>query len=240
MENIILKIKREAEDKFIRANLVLECAQEVGFVEMYPSEVTSDGHACSDVCAVWKVRWWKKEHRHVIKDNFYEYFKNIFETFFDDFIPLIRTQQYSFAFKILIKTVFDWPLKVRYEGWVWVIDSLSKSMEHAAFDFANELLTDENSEDIISFYSKSNKLAEELLSTEEGRKKVFNHMVEQYNLVKVTEYMWVNSKNPTYIVVDESVVPFDMEKGWSSEMLAKVVSEWYGVFYGIFPVIKVY
>jgi hypothetical protein len=240
MENIILKIKEENRDKFARTDLVLERAQEVGFAEISPAEVAPEGYSCSDIFAVWYIRWWEKRHRHVIKENFYNYFKEIAETISDDFISLIRINAYSIALKILIRTILDWPLKIKYEGVVWVLDSLTKAMEHSAFDLANELLSDENSGDIISFYSKSNKLSKELLSTEEGRKKVFDHMTNQYNLVKVTEYMWVNSKNPTYIVVDESVVPFDMEKGWSSEMLAKVVSEWYGVFYGIFPVIKVY
>jgi hypothetical protein len=240
MENIILKIKEENRDKFARTDLVLERAQEVGFVEISPAEVAPEGYSCSDIFAVWHIRWWEKRHKHAIKENFCNYFKEIAETISDDFTSLIRINAYSIALKILIKTILDWPLKIKYEGGVWVLDSLTKAMEHSAFDLANELLSDENGGDIINFYSKSNKLSEELLSTEEGCKKVFDYMTNQYNLVKVTEYMWVNSKNPTYIVVDESMMPFDMEKGWSPKMLAKIVSEWYGVFYGIFPVIKVY
>jgi len=252
-KSIILKLKERNKDKFTRADLVLERAYEVGFVEIYPIEETKwnygswnedllkpkedgsfdvEGHSSSDIYAVWNVRWWERRHWHTIKDSVMNYIEGVKEFVINDFKFWIRKEP-RYLFKKMRNWLFINPFKIRQEGWVWVVDALSSAMDSAAYELAEDLMPNElNHEKVV-------KLADELMSTEEGRKKVFDYMVKQYGLVKVTDYMWVNEDDPTCFVIDDNVIPFDMKDGWSPEMLADIISEWYGVFYGVNPAVKI-
>jgi hypothetical protein len=44
--------------------------------------------------------------------------------------------------------------------------------------------------------------------------------------------MWVNKKDPTCFVIDESVAPFDLRDGWSAQGLVRPVAAWIRVMYG--------
>jgi hypothetical protein len=252
-KSIILKLKEKNKDKFTRADLVLERAYEVGFVEIYPIEETKwnygswnkellkprndgsfdvEGHSSSDIYAVWDVRWWERRHWHSLKESLIDYLKEVVDFLrYEFFHFLIKNRRYALiSFE---KTLFNNPFKIRQEGWVWIVDSLSSAMDFAAYQLADYSIPNEHN------HEKVVRLADELMETEEGRKKVFDHMIKESNLVKVTDYMWVNENDPTCFVVDEKIIPFDMKDGWSPEMLAEIISEWYGIFYGFDPIVKI-
>jgi hypothetical protein len=265
----IMLFKAGKEDKFKRADLVLERASKTGFVEMYTMECTKwnypdngkntelpkedgtfdvEGHSCSDIQAVWDVRWWERRHWHTIKDSVINYLEGIKEFIIDDFKFWIKKEP-----KYLFKKMKDWlfinPFKVQQEGWVWVVDSLSASMKSAAYELADDLISIEQGfESSIERFTRTGKInevkkvqarADELMATEAGRHQVFLHMVKEDNLVKVTDYMWVNENDPTCFVIDDNFMPFNMKNGWSPEMLTKVISYWFRVFYGVDVTVKV-
>lgn len=258
----IYLLKTGKEEKFKRTDLILERASKTGFIEIYPIECTKwnyhedgrdaelpkddgsfdvEGHSSSDVQAVWEVRWWEPRHWHTIISSIKQYLEGVKEFVIDDFRFWIRKEP-----KYLLKKIKDWllvnPLKVEQEGWVWVADSLSSSMKSAAYDLADDIVAREEgfngSTDKFTRTRKINDIkkvqakADELMSTEEGRQEVFLYMTEEGNLVKVTDHMWVNEEDPTCFVIDDNFIKFDMKDGWSPEMLTRVISYWFRVFYG--------
>jgi hypothetical protein len=267
----ILRLKQKKKDRFIRADLVLEKAHEVGYVEIFTAELTKwnyhhhqtdsdlkkhgeeerfdvEGHSSSDVYAVWNIRWWERRHWHTIKDNLIYYIQSVYDFVISDFFFWLRKDP-----KVLLKKIKRWvfqnPFKIEQQGWVWVVDSLSAEMKKTSYILADDIISKErgfkNSRDLyrkkkeVNDFKEVEKLANHIMSTEEGRQKVFDYAVKESRLIKVTDYMWVNKDDPTCFVVDDGVVPYDMRDGWSPEMLADIISEWFGVFYNIRPHVKV-
>jgi hypothetical protein len=258
-----LTLRTEKKDKFRRTDLVLERAARKGFVEIYLVESTRwnyfeegkdpetpkedgtfdvEGHYSSDVFALWDLRWWKKRHRSAFKNNIVEYLKDIKEFIADNPIRLLIRDPKRLVGNINY-LLLDNPFRVKREGWVWVVDSLSYSMKRASYDLAEDLFAKElGFENAISMFQKTNKVndhkkvqakAEEFMSSELGRKQVYSYMVKEGNLVKVTNHMWVCEDDPTCFVVDDNFMHFDMRDGWSPETIAQIISYWFRIFYGV-------
>ena len=265
----VYDLKIRNEDKLKRADLALERSAKTGWVEIYPIESTKwnyhndgrdaelpkddgtfdvEGHSSSYVQAVWDIKWWERRHWHTIPESVKQYLEDVKEFVIDDFGFWIRKKPKYLLKKIKERLLVN-PLKVEQEGWVWVADSLSSSMKSAAYDLADDLFAQEEGfEDSTDRFTKKRKIfdhkkvqkrADELLATKEGVDKVFVYMAKEGNLVKVSDHMWVSENDPTCFVIDDSFIPFDMKSGWSPEMLTRVISYWYRVFYGVDVTVRI-
>jgi hypothetical protein len=265
-------LKKQNQSKLKVTDLILKRAARTGFVEIYPAEPTKwnyyksendtdiskkedgsfdvEGHSSSDIQAVWDIRWWNPKYWPTVKSNIIQYLEDIKELIIDDFNLWLKKDP-----KYLLKLIKDWvfinPLKIKQEGWVWVVDALSVSMRESAYALAEEIVAHEeglkcpvckcsktkNRETLD--HKKVQAKVDELMSTKEGRNRVFFNMVKEGRLVKASDHMWVCENDPTCFVMDDGFIPFDMRDGWSPEMLTRIIAYWFRVFYGVDMTVKI-
>jgi hypothetical protein len=265
-------LKKQNQSKLKVTDLILKRAERTGFVEIYPAEPTKwnyyksendtdiskkedgsfdvEGHSSSDIQAVWDIRWWNPKYWPTVKSNIIQYLEDIKELIIDDFNLWLKKDP-----KYLLKLIKDWvfinPLKIKQEGWVWVVDALSVSMRESAYALAEEIVAHEeglkcpvckcsktkNRETLD--HKKVQAKVDELMSTKEGRNRVFFNMVKEGRLVKASDHMWVCENDPTCFVMDDGFIPFDMRDGWSPEMLTRIIAYWFRVFYGVDMTVKI-
>lgn len=47
--------------------------------------------------------------------------------------------------------------------------------------------------------------------------------------IKVAQGLWVSNTDPTCMIVDESLTPFEMKDGWSPRQISEIVDRWFSV-----------
>jgi hypothetical protein len=104
-----------------------------------------------------------------------------------------------------------WPIQRTWSGWIWTVESRST----ARGDVAEEKV------DIKKVKPGKYKEAQELADAMTSDAEVDAAIAERY--YQLCDGIFLGKEDPTCILVDERVYPFDMKSGWSDQFVCSTV-----------------
>lgn len=133
-------------------------------------------------------------------DNLFDFFKNLYLS-----IKESISQKFS-----IIDAMSFLPKTIPWSGWVWCIDSFL-SIKHAVA--------------MKKYREKNNKKKYDEVFNSVCPVEVANYLSELY--YDLGNGLFVGKHDPSLIVYDESLKPFNKEKGWSQKQMGEILEIWY-------------
>lgn len=221
-----------------RADSVIRLGEKQGHIDIYTYDGGGEqGYQTIDVEGYWDINplnpkiFWKRL-KNWLGDvgDYFEYYS----------IGHLKSFRLGMMVKELASSMKDHPLKIRMQGWVWVVSSMESCIEEIAEEMAmDQFAQAKGYKDSTDMFTKTGalvKVADWMKRAEEIKKSVnpetlFYKYCDKYEYKQEAEHLWVSISDPTVFVVSENFIKFDLEKGWSFEAIAKCVSYWIRIMY---------
>jgi hypothetical protein len=112
------------------------------------------------------------------------------------------------------------PFRLTGSGWLFVVDSFEVQMGEYAEEIVRLIypkLQQTNRQEFDAEVMKARKALD--------YSRLSDHLVAN-GYWKVNGWLYVDKKDPTVMVVDESVCRYDLKNGWSDRKIASIISMW--------------
>jgi hypothetical protein len=210
-------------------------------IQHYPGGVTKEGHNSSDVSIHFHTSLSNRTTWELIPSRFKNYFEGVQEFVLSGFAKRMRRDP-----KWAMELVWRWgfqhhPFQTKDERWIFVIDSLSSTITEISYNMAeDEMARKLGYKDRITHYKKTKKifsyddvlkLAKEIEKNK--KEQILLEMEKEIGIIKVSDHIWINEADPGVMIIDETLIPFDMKNGWSPDQLAQIVEIWFDLMFGL-------
>lgn len=171
-----------------------------------------EGHTWTDIDGYFSINPFKW-------NDLKRYVKNI-GSWVKDFFELFTFKSPGPALQFAWSTM---PFRFTWQSWVWTVEAMETIKDDLIWDKMEAIHGEKMSRMIRQDYKKFRE--EEIkIDATITRQDLIEYANQNY--YRITPYMWVSKSDPTVILIDQVLRPYDLRNGWSNLMISTIVWEW--------------